>query len=402
MGCRLPSVHEAAASHPSTNPTGASGGVVRRSRYVAPTTPNRDPLRCRDAPLSSQGQFRTIDYVSSRVHGNMRVDAVTTASMSDVDCCDLMGRTASIRIVQVSIGKGIPCPDCLYSLGTISEVAARFFETGLFPCGHCGSNVDVWDASHKLVQKLGASFNGLTSLGAQETTFTMKLSRNEIRAVDISQFGVPEDATLLQVSFHAQRHDCCQPLVTQGQFFPQTLVRKVLVFGQPVEGDAQEEVVAACVTWVPSHDDYKESWIYLAEAFDAWASQRFWHVILPAYVAFEIALMRVVRAAMKRRLPKNAIADFSRNGLTSSVAMNVILPLLCDSSNVKHLPDPIRGELNRLRRLRNDLVHDGLRKDAVPKLLASEMLCATVFGFEYLRYAESCLVSQLRPSIPAP
>ena len=69
----------------------------------------------------------------------------------------------------------------------------------------------------------------------------------------------------------------------------------------------------------------------------------------------------------------------------------MILPLLCDASNVKHLPAPIRGELNRLRKLRNELVHDGLAKDAVSKPLASEMLCAAVFGFEYLRYAEGAL-----------
>jgi hypothetical protein len=150
--------------------------------------------------------------------------------------------------------------------------------------------------------------------------------------------------------------------------------------------------VAASVTWVPSHDDYKESWIYLTEAFDAWASQKYWNVILPAYVAFEIALMRFVKTAMERRLSKERISDFVRDGLTSSVALNVILPLLCDLSSVKRLPDPIRGDLNRLRKLRNELVHDGLGKDAVSKQLASELLCATVFAFEYLRYAESSLL----------
>jgi hypothetical protein len=299
-----------------------------------------------------------------------------------------MNATTGFRIDQISVGTGIPCPDCLYSLGTISDVAPRFFETGSFQCGHCTREVDVWEASQTLVRRLGASFNGLTSLGARQTFFTMKLGRNEIKEVNLSQHGVPEDATLLQILFYPQRRDCCFPLVTPGRFLPQTLARKVLVFGQPLEGDAQEEVISACVTWVPSHEDWTESWIYLTEAFDAWASQKHWHVILPAYVAFEIALMRVVKTAMERRFSKERIADFSRDGLTSSVALNVILPLLGDSSSVKPLPDSIRGQLNRLRKLRNDLVHDGLRKDAVSKQLASEMLCATVFGFEYLRYAE--------------
>lgn len=313
-----------------------------------------------------------------------------------------MNAPTGVKIEQISMGPGLPCPDCLRSLGTIAEVAPQFFKTGSFRCDYCDREINVWEASQTLVRRLGASFNGLTSLGAQQTFFTMKLGRNEVREVNLSQHGIPEDAMLLQILFHPQRRDCCLPLVTPGCFLPQTLARKVLVFGQPFEGDAQEEVISACVTWVPSHDECNESWIYLTEAFDAWASQRHWHVILPAYVAFEITLMRVVKTAMERRLSKERIADFSRNGLTSSVALNVILPLLCDSSNVKHLPDSIRGELNRLRILRNDLVHDGLRKDAVSKLLASEMLCATVFGFEYLRYAERGLRSILTQPISNP
>ena len=300
---------------------------------------------------------------------------------------------------MVAYGSGIPCPDCLHSLGTISEVAPRFFETGSFPCGRCNREIDVWEASHKLVSKTGASFNGLTSLGAQTTSFTFELGRNEIKEVDLSQYGVPDDATLLQVSFYPQRHDCCFPFVGQRQFSPQTLGRKVLVFAKPLEGNAQDATIGASVTWVPSHDDSRESWIYLTEAFDAWASLKYWHVILPAYVGFEIALMRFVKTAMERKLSKASVADFVRDGLTSSAALNVILPLLCDSLEVKRLPDAIRGEINRLRKLRNDLVHDGLDKDAVSKQLASEMLCATVFGFEYLRYARRGSQSQSQ-SIP--
>src|ERR1700674_4573674 len=103
--------------------------------------------------------------------------------------------------------------------------------------------------------------------------------------------------------------------------------------------------------------------------------------------------MRFVKTAMERRLSSARVSDFVRDGLTSSVVLNVILPLLCDLSNVKRLPDSIRGELNRLRKLRNELVHDGLNKDAVSKQLATEMLCATVFGFEYLRYWRSIAIS---------
>jgi hypothetical protein len=291
------------------------------------------------------------------------------------------------------MGPGLPCPnpECIRPLGSVSEVAPVFFERGSVQCGYCKREVDVWEACRNLVRNNAGSYNGLTSFGGQYTTFTTKLARNELKEIVFSQHGIPEDAVLLQASFYPQRRDCCNPLFSPGRYLPQTLTRKVLLFGQPLEGDAQEERIAVGVTWVPFHDDFKESWIYLTEAFIAWASQKHWNVILPAYVAFEIALIRIVESAMEQRLSKGIISDFAKDGLTSSIALNVILPLLCDASNVKRLPDSIRGELNRLRKLRNKLVHDGLAKDAVSKPLASEMLCAAVFGFEYLRYAEGVL-----------
>jgi hypothetical protein len=304
-----------------------------------------------------------------------------------------MEPATGIRIIQISMGPGLPCPnpDCIRPLGTVSDVAPVFFQRGSVQCGYCKREVDVWEACRNLVRNNAGSCNGLTFFGAQYTTFTTKLARNELKEIDFSQHGIPADAVLLQASFHPQSRDCCNPLFSPGRYLPQMLTRKVLLFGQPLEGNAQEEVIAVAVTWVPFHDDFKESRIYFTEAFDVWASQKHWSVILPAYVAFEIALIRVVKSAMERRLSNERVADFLRDGLTSSVALNVILPLLCDASNVKHLPAPIRGELNRLRKLRNELVHDGLAKDAVSKPLASEMLCAAVFGFEYLRYAEGVL-----------
>ena len=91
---------------------------------------------------------------------------------------------------------------------------------------------------------------------------------------------------------------------------------------------------------------------------------------------------------MERHISKGRVKDFVKDGLTSSVALNIILPLLCDLHGVKRLPDAIRGELNRLRDLRNQFVHDGLKKEEVSEYVAAELLSAAMFGFEYLRYVE--------------
>jgi hypothetical protein len=57
----------------------------------------------------------------------------------------------------------------------------------------------------------------------------------------------------------------------------------------------------------------------------------------------------------------------------------------------------ILGGLNRLRRMRNDLVHKGLIDDKtkpqdITLSIVAEPLCAAVFAFEYLRYIRSKLL----------
>ena len=86
-----------------------------------------------------------------------------------------------------------------------------------------------------------------------------------------------------------------------------------------------------------------------------------------------------------------------RNEISSSSALNVILPILCEAAHVPRLPDIVRGEINRLRKLRNDIVHKGVKKTAVDEEAAAAMLTASVFGLEYLRYARPRLTPEQDP-----
>jgi hypothetical protein len=232
----------------------------------------------------------------------------------------------------------------------------------------------------------GASFFTVSSLGAKDTRFSFELARGETKEIDLSAHGIPDDATLLRLNFNPGG-DCFPLLLHSNSVSVRPLQTKMYVFGRPMDmGFAPGQPISALVTWVRA-DEPTESWVYLAEALDAMASRRYWHVILPSYVAFEISLMRVLKQGMERQISKDRVRDFMKDGLTSSVALNIILPLLCDLHGAKRLPDAIRGELNRLRDLRNKFVHDGLKKEEVPERAAAELLSAAVFGFEYLRYA---------------
>lgn len=90
---------------------------------------------------------------------------------------------------------------------------------------------------------------------------------------------------------------------------------------------------------------------------------------------------------LARHVSKNVVDAFKGDkSFTSSAALNVLLPILCKEAKLPLLPEAIRGRLNQLRRLRNDMVHEGVENTAVSQEIAGESLCASVFGLEYLRY----------------
>jgi hypothetical protein len=95
------------------------------------------------------------------------------------------------------------------------------------------------------------------------------------------------------------------------------------------------------------------------------ASRRYWHVILPAHIGFEIALIPLIRTVLEKYVSKERVKDFLNDSIDMSAALNIVLPLLCEILRVPQLDAEIRGQLNRLREFRNKLVHEGLSKEFV-------------------------------------
>jgi len=151
------------------------------------------------------------------------------------------------------------------------------------------------------------------------------------------------------------------------------------------DGD-EDGSIAVSVAWVQKGDN-TISWSYLLDAFEAMASHRWRSVILPSYAAFEIALSPLVLAGLTKLVSKGVVDSFKgEKSFSSSAALNVLLPILCKEARLPLLPEVIRGRLNELRRLRNDMVHEGVENADVSQEVAGESLCASVFGLEYLRF----------------
>jgi hypothetical protein len=85
-----------------------------------------------------------------------------------------------------------------------------------------------------------------------------------------------------------------------------------------------------------------------------------------------------------------------KDSLTYSHALNVVLPYMAAESGAPKMPDEVRGALNKMRKKRNDIIHEGAKIAAVSAEVAIEGLCAAAFGFEYMRYAGPTLLEGIK------
>lgn len=290
---------------------------------------------------------------------------------------------------------GACCQFCNIPLPPLRDTAALFFENGSVPCPNCRAPVDLWEVTKIDIKRFGTPI-GLGGLGANQTVFIFELSPGEMKTLDFTESGVPASALVVSVSYTAQERGCI-PLELHGnEARSRSSKPKATVYGVSLGNDPARAKIAVMVTWVDEIEG-SESWTMLADAFQAVTDNRFSRVVVPAYSAFEVSMTRLLRELLLTVTSKESVEEFMVKDLSAAGAVNVLLPFICRTLGIKDLPDNIRGKLTRLRRLRNKVVHEGLRDDDVDKSEVAELLCAAVFGFEFVRYAREKLIRD-RPS----
>ncbi len=281
---------------------------------------------------------------------------------------------------------GSVCPTCSHTMPSLESQAELYFEGKQILCYNtaCRAPLDYWTTTHRLLGEESATVFGLLLLGAMHSDFSFDLQPEESVDLDLSNYGIPSNATVLTLNFKTQEpKPNCFPQIFAPEL-PLLLKTKFVVYGIPVGAAQAKTSVSAEVTWV-RNDDETFSWSHLVEAFQALASERYRAVILPAYMAFELSLTPLVDEAVKGRI-SNKYRDMFGSDLSSSLRLNLIVPLLAELAQAKPMPSEIQGKINVLRQLRNKIVHGGVADTAVPKDEAQQLLCASVFGLEYLRY----------------
>lgn len=298
---------------------------------------------------------------------------------------------------SVTLSSAGPCDGCRRRLPPLKDVAEEFFLRGAVTCQACGKPVDLWESAQEFTKTFGAAIFTLPALGAHLTAFVFDLGLHESKPLDFADYGVPSAGIVLAVGYTPNGTGCFPVEVHGNDARRRYRGTEVKVYGVPfppgsdAKGTPSQPIPIACaVCWIHETDD-TEPWLFLADAFEAIADWRLARMIVPAHSAFEVSLARLIRAFGAKFASRERLDEFMVRDLSAPGALNVMLPIVCSQADVPMLRDDIRGALNGLRKLRNQVVHDGLTDASIDKGDAVRSLAGAVFGFEFVRLVRSRL-----------
>lgn len=293
-----------------------------------------------------------------------------------------------------------PCTKCHYILPPLVQCAPMYFESGYFVCEKCGHHVDLWQAARDRAAQLKWMIWSLESLGAAQTRTHIMMETGKYYEVDLTAYGAPVDAKILHISYSGGGDSSSaggsSGLVTAIQWHgnnpPQrmtgTMLRVMCVpLGEgvlPRKGN-----VGIFALWIRGEES--DAWPYLVSSFEAAAANDYAPALVFAQSAVEISMMPAIAMRLRRHASQEHVKNFVVDALTYSYALNVVLPYLCGELGISKLPDGIRGALNKLRKQRNKIIHEGTKAASISHEDAAEGLSAAAFGFEYMRYVAPLL-----------
>ena len=283
------------------------------------------------------------------------------------------------------------CPACKEGFTLRDDLTLAYFRNENIGCGKCRQPMDWWKLILNTIQENFMSTFAYMAIGAKSLAMNIALVPHRKTIIRFADYGLPCDAKILQIQYTSigSAHNCLFPLEVHGNSPIRHIIPNIIaLYPISLEDDSYPQTgneASIFVTWV-AHTPDDELWEYLVTAFEAFAQNRFNAILIPSNIAVESKLTRLIAQFFEKFANKDSVKKFLSEGAVYSYQLNVLLPMIISLKGLPNLQDHIRGHLNRLRKLRNQLAHDGKLKEPLAKNEAAEMLCAALFGFRYLKF----------------
>jgi hypothetical protein len=287
--------------------------------------------------------------------------------------------------------KGTPCSECkAISFVINSKIFEDYFYNKPLICPKCSAKLNLWKLLHRHFEWNFSSYL-YSVVGANNTWAEIKMKPNEVFTLDLSKIGINSNSKILTISYTPQESGVMPLEIHNNTPTRHFIPNKIYLFGRPF-GEAKDETrVLITIDWVENYTE-NSFWQNLIEAVEAFSLNQLPSAIIPANVAVESRLTPIISEYLEDIISKKRVEDFLSQAATYSHQLNILLPLLAKIHDFPQLPDFIRGNLNALRGLRNEIAHVGKLKNA-DKATVATMLCSATFGLAYLNLLEQKLRS---------
>ena len=161
----------------------------------------------------------------------------------------------------------------------------------------------------------------------------------------------------------------------------------------PTEGISLSRSVLIVVTWVePRKNDF--AYMNLLQSLDLFRLERYSETIIPANVAVELVMKKVVKAVLSEYGNTDAVGNMLKgtNNLVHHASMfKVLLPIAANLIGFPLLRPEFIQLLTSMNANRNEIAHEGKPKAEFDMGLAADFICASFFTLSYLRLMEEHL-----------
>jgi hypothetical protein len=258
-------------------------------------------------------------------------------------------------------------------------VTLDYFRGELPRCVTCAAPFDWLDVLTILLAKGDSFYGALAPAGARWVVTQITLLPNTNYHLNLADHGVDPDARVLFVNYTPNGPGGLFPIQFHGNV-PDRVprVKSILI---PIEmlPPAGPTLVSVFVAWLPANLD-ASPWAEFVRALEAHVEGDYDAAMVPASAAVEAAVWLLTHAVIDEHVRgKQHVEDFETQ-MPFADLVNVLIPAFAGVLGQPQMSGQLRGRVNRLRKLRNELAHRGhtekpITKDESASVLAGALLC---------------------------
>jgi hypothetical protein len=302
------------------------------------------------------------------------------------------------------------CPRCNTLFVLTPAHFATHFGGAEVRCGysHCTKSFNLWADMVQHVGDADVFGTALRFAGARTVMVTVPIGFNEVKQIDLSEHGVPQDADIIALVLQPEGGG--NAAVLHGRHALPDRIRgpRFVLFAQPFISVARgrEGSVKVNATWFVRRGD-DTTIRHVVDAARRLSEGQFDDVVVPANIAVEAAISPVVERALEGPAGKAVLGLLGDASSQSHVQrflddkskiahrVNALAPIIARLAGAPTLPRELLGVLNRLRDLRNEVAHDG-KCAAQSRQDAAEHLAGAVFALRYAELLEAAVTEARR------